>query len=214
MHLSSTETVSNVTVSVNPPSLMEFNSSAVITCSVSSGSSLSFLWKNGSSEVAAGDRVQLTDGGSTLTIVNVTRYDWGPFRCHAFNLVSNGTSDSVNLTISYGPDDMALTVNGQSTTSFPVGSNLTMLCSAQSSPPAQFHWAVRGKLVNTTGPMLELFSVSKDQSGSYYCLAFNNHTNINSSITKHITIGESSGSEQQTVSVWLLRLLLLFGFLL
>ncbi|XP_051262598.1 carcinoembryonic antigen-related cell adhesion molecule 1-like [Dicentrarchus labrax] len=206
------EPVSNATLRTTQTNLMEFNSSAVITCSVSSGSSVSFLWMNHSSEVTAMDRVQLTDGNSTLTIVNVTRYDQGPFRCHVFNPVSNATSDPVNFTISYGPDNMAITVNGQNTTSFTIGSNLTMLCSAQSNPPAQLQWAYRGELVNTTGPLLELFSVSEDQSGPYSCLAFNNRTDMNSTITTHIMIAKS-GSEQQAVSVWLLPLLLLFGFL-
>ncbi|KAG8009939.1 Hemicentin-1 [Nibea albiflora] len=183
------ETVSNVTIRVNQTNLMEFNGSAVLTCAVSSGSSLSFLWMNDSAEVTASDRVQLTDGNSTLTLVNVTRYDQGPFTCRAFNLVSNGTSDPVTFTIAYGPDNMALTVNGQNTTSFSPGSNLTMLCSAQSDPPAALQWVVRGELVNTTGPLLELLSVSKDQSGLYSCLAFNKHTNMNSSITTNIVIG-------------------------
>ncbi|XP_036929480.1 carcinoembryonic antigen-related cell adhesion molecule 5-like [Acanthopagrus latus] len=204
------ETISNVTLSVNETNLMEFNGSAVVKCSVSSGSSLSFLWMNGSSEVTASDRVQLTVGNSTLTIVNVTRYDRGPFMCRVLNPVSNGTSDALNFTISYGPDTMALTVNGNNSTSFSVGSNLTMLCSAQSNPPALLQWAVRGELVNTTGPLLQLFSVSEDQSGPYSCLAFNNHTNMNSTITTNIVISKS-GSEQQAVSVWLLPLLLLFG---
>lgn len=138
---------------------------------------------------------------------------------------------------------MALTVNGQNTTSFLVGSNLTMLCSAQSSPPAQFQWAFRGQSVNTTGPLLELYSVTKDQSGPYSCLAFNNHTNMNRNITSHVMIASEfvsiaiststflhlfsaspflwfastesplSRSEQQAVTVWLLPLQLLVGFL-
>lgn len=150
-------------------------------------------------------------------------------------------SDFLSDTFSDGPDTMAVTVNGQNMTSFSTGSNLTMLCSAQSNPPAHLQWAFRGELVNTTGPLLELFSVSVDQSGPYSCLAFNNHTNMNSNITTHIMVESEcdiimilpsiflnllptsplfwfvstellSGSEQQAINVWLLPLLLLVRF--
>ncbi|XP_041650193.1 carcinoembryonic antigen-related cell adhesion molecule 1 [Cheilinus undulatus] len=159
------EVISNVSLRANETNLMELNSSAVITCSVSSGSSLSYTWMNGSSEVTASDRVQLTEGNTTLTITNVTRYDQGPFRCYVSNLVSNGTSDSVKFTIT-----------------------------SQSNPPAQLQWAFKGVLVNTTGPLWKLLSVSKDQSGLYSCMAFNNHTNMNSTITKNILISEPVSS--------------------
>uniref|UniRef100_UPI003AACB362 hemicentin-1-like n=1 Tax=Centroberyx gerrardi TaxID=166262 RepID=UPI003AACB362 len=205
------EPVSNVTLRADGTNLMELNDSAVLTCSVSSGSSLSFLWLNSSSEVSASERVQLGDGGSTLTIVNVTRYDQGPFTCNVSNGVSDGISQSVNLTIIYGPDSLSLTVNGQNSTSFITGSNLTMFCSAQSSPPAQLQWAFRGEVLNGTGPELELYNVSEEQSGPYSCLAFNNRTNMNSNITKHITVARA---EQQAVNVWLLPFLSLVGFFL
>lgn len=83
---------------------------------------------------------------------------------------------------------MTLTVNGLNVTSLPVGSNLTILCSAESSPPAQLQWAFRGNLVNKTGALLQLLRVTEDRSGSYSCLAFNNHTNTRNTITTHITI--------------------------
>lgn len=173
---------------------------------------------NGSSEVTASDRVHITDGGSNLTIsvtrydqapfrchvfnpvsngtsdpVNLT------ISCeytsvtiyHNFSMCNPSIAAvccSSPTCLSDGPDNMALIVNERSTASFSVGTNLTMLCSAQSGPPAQFQWAVRGELVNTTGPLLELFSVTEEQSGSYSCLAFNNHTNMSSNVTKYIMI--------------------------
>lgn len=103
LHTSSstpTESIANVSVHVEQTGLMESNTTAAMRCSASSGSLLSFLWTNGSAELTAGERVRVTDGGSTLAIVNVSRYDRGPFRCRVFNRVSNGTSEPVYLTIS------------------------------------------------------------------------------------------------------------------
>uniref|UniRef100_A0A8C7X2E1 Ig-like domain-containing protein n=1 Tax=Oryzias sinensis TaxID=183150 RepID=A0A8C7X2E1_9TELE len=182
------QSISNVTLKVTQTGLVEFQSSALMTCSVSSGSSLSFLWTNGSSVVTVSDRVQLSNGSSTLRVLNLTRFDSGPYRCSLSNPVSNGTSNPENVTVSYGPDNMALTVNGQETTSFAAGSNLSMLCSAESNPAAQLQWAFKGELVNSTGTWLKLINVSENQTGSYSCLAFNNNTGKYNNITRFITI--------------------------
>uniref|UniRef100_A0A7N6FHC1 Ig-like domain-containing protein n=1 Tax=Anabas testudineus TaxID=64144 RepID=A0A7N6FHC1_ANATE len=125
--------------------------------------------------VTASDRVQLTDGNSTLTIINVTRYDQGPFRCRAFNPVSNGTSDPVNLSISFGPDDIHLN-KSSSNENYLKGSNIDLTCSADSKPSAQFKWFLNGSLLSDTGPKLRLTNIQKNQSGNYICQAFNNKT--------------------------------------
>ncbi|XP_015254115.1 PREDICTED: carcinoembryonic antigen-related cell adhesion molecule 5-like isoform X1 [Cyprinodon variegatus] len=203
------EPISNVTLNINGSDLIERQTSGLINCSVSTGSSLSFLWMNGSSEITASDRVQLSDGNSTLNIVSVSRYDSGPFRCDVSNPISNGSSDSVNFTVSYGPDNMRVIVNELNNTSFSVGSNLSLLCLTESSPPAYLQWAFKGNIVNVTGTMLELSHVREDQSGPYSCLAFNNRTNLRSNVTTYITI---SKSEQLEVNIFILSLLILTGF--
>ncbi|KAK1894777.1 Carcinoembryonic antigen-related cell adhesion molecule 1 [Dissostichus eleginoides] len=140
--LAFTEAVSNVTVTSSSTELVEFNSSVSLSCSCS-GSSLSFLWLNSSSEVTGSDRVQITDGNSTLTIINVTRYDQGPFRCQVFNPVSEGTSAPVTLTINYGPENIILRIS-PTKEHHQEGSDISLSCSADSGPPAQFTWFLNG----------------------------------------------------------------------
>uniref|UniRef100_I3K5X0 Ig-like domain-containing protein n=1 Tax=Oreochromis niloticus TaxID=8128 RepID=I3K5X0_ORENI len=126
--------------------LVEFSGSVSLSCSAS-GSSLSFLWFNGSSEVTASDRVQLTDGGSSLTIITVTH---GP--------------ENINLILS-PPQGY-----------FAVGSDISLTCSVGSRPPAQFKWFLNGDQLPDTGSELRLMNVQMSQSGNYSCQAFNSKT--------------------------------------
>ncbi|XP_041797869.1 carcinoembryonic antigen-related cell adhesion molecule 1-like [Chelmon rostratus] len=174
VNLSISLSVSNVVVASNTTDLAEFNSTVRLSCS-SSGSSLSVLWLNGSSEVTESDRVQLTDGNFTLTILNVSRFDQGPFRCHVFNPVSNGTSDPVNLSISYGPENINLT-KSPSQEYFEEGTDISLICSAVSRPAALFYWFLNGDKLSDTGSELRLMNIQISHSGNYSCQAFNPRT--------------------------------------
>uniref|UniRef100_A0AAZ1WVF6 Ig-like domain-containing protein n=1 Tax=Oreochromis aureus TaxID=47969 RepID=A0AAZ1WVF6_OREAU len=115
--------------------------------------------------VTASDRVQLTNGGSSLTIINVTRFDQGPFRCRVSNPVSTGASDPVNLSISC---ELLLISS--------LRSDISLSCSVGSRPPAQFKWFLNGDQLPDTGSELRLMNVQMSQSRNYSCQAFNSKT--------------------------------------
>uniref|UniRef100_A0A4W6BPY8 Ig-like domain-containing protein n=1 Tax=Lates calcarifer TaxID=8187 RepID=A0A4W6BPY8_LATCA len=155
--------------------MLESTSSVSLSCS-SAGSSLSFLWLNGSSEVTASDRIQLTDRNTTLTIYNVTRHDQGPFRCRVFNPVSD---------VTIGPEDINLIVSPLQEY-YDEGSDISLMCSVLSSPAAWFQWFLNGDKLPHTGPELRLMNIQMSQSGNYSCQAFNNITMRNQ--TSHFTV--------------------------
>ncbi|XP_042160882.1 hemicentin-1 isoform X2 [Oncorhynchus tshawytscha] len=177
--LSVQEPISNVTLSANATDLVELNDTAMFTCSISSGTSLSYRWLNGSSEVTASDRVRLGGGNSTLTIVSVTRHDEGPFRCEVINGISNGTSQPIGLNVRYGPSNLTMMVVPEMTighTAYKTGSDITLSCSAQSKPAESYKWRFNGMFLNEQSPQLSLQNTRENQTGSYACLAYNNVT--------------------------------------
>uniref|UniRef100_A0A668A5V2 Ig-like domain-containing protein n=1 Tax=Myripristis murdjan TaxID=586833 RepID=A0A668A5V2_9TELE len=155
--------VSNVVVTPSSTDLIEFNSSVSLSCS-SSGSPRSYTWLNGSSEVTASEGVQITDGGSTLTIISVTRYDQVPVLCiqsrqswHQWPIGPENTNMRLSPSQEYHEK----------------GSNISLSCSAGSRPPAQFQWALNRALLSDTGPELRLNNIQMKQSGNYSCQAHN-----------------------------------------
>uniref|UniRef100_A0A8C8F4G9 Ig-like domain-containing protein n=1 Tax=Oncorhynchus tshawytscha TaxID=74940 RepID=A0A8C8F4G9_ONCTS len=176
-HLLHSKPISNVTLRANDTNLVELNDTAMFTCSVSSGTSLSYRWMNGSSEVTASDRVRLGGGYSTLTIVSVTRHDEGPFRCEIINGISNGTSQPIGLNVRYGPSNLTMMVVPEMTighTAYKTGSDITLSCSAQSKPAESYKWRFNGMFLNEQSPQLSLQNTRENQTGSYACLAYNN----------------------------------------
>ncbi|KAM6994822.1 cell adhesion molecule CEACAM5-like [Tautogolabrus adspersus] len=162
-------------------------------CSVSNGSSPSYAWMKGSSAVNAGGRIQFSDEGATLTITSVTRDDEGPFKCNVSNLISHEVSLPVLLNVSYGPSNtkMMIMPTGYN---HRTGSNITLSCSAESSPSAIIQWMLNGVYLDHFGPDLQLKMVKESDSGNYKCIFHNTVTSRFSSASAMIKIVEPLGA--------------------
>ncbi|XP_016311390.1 carcinoembryonic antigen-related cell adhesion molecule 1-like [Sinocyclocheilus anshuiensis] len=186
------EPVTDVKISSNLPEAVEFNSTVVLSCSAKG--SFTYKWMNGSVPlVVDGTRVRLNTVGDELTIAEVCRtYLRGPILCIAENALESGRSAPFNLTVSYGPEKVVMTQTP--TDSFlKKGSNLTLACSAQSDPPAQFQWMFSGEEMPQMTTAITLPNVEEKHSGNYSCVAYNAKTNryVSSQVAVVSVLGKS-----------------------
>uniref|UniRef100_A0A8C4TI54 Carcinoembryonic antigen-related cell adhesion molecule 6-like n=1 Tax=Erpetoichthys calabaricus TaxID=27687 RepID=A0A8C4TI54_ERPCA len=166
--------VSVPTIQSNVTNPVEFNDTVTLTCTAS-GSDVSYRWFNGSSELSDTQRVHLSADNRNLTISGVLRSDDGPFYCYVYNHVSKNFSKPFNLDVKYGPDLPTLSVSLNKSV-YTAGSSLTLQCSAQSNPTAQYQWFLNGTSLNKRSQQLEIKNIQVDQAGNYTCWAFNNVT--------------------------------------
>ncbi|XP_059423650.1 carcinoembryonic antigen-related cell adhesion molecule 1 isoform X1 [Carassius carassius] len=181
------EPVSNVTAFVSMTNLVEFNDNVTFTCTAVSGNPLWFSWQNGSSTVTAGGRVDLRNGGRELFINGVMRYDEGPFKCLVENNISKAMSNQMNLNISYGPSNIAVTASPEKV-AYISGSDIFLSCSADSKPAASFYWMYNGNNLNVSGSSYNLRNTTSNISGQYTCVAKNAATLRSVAVIKQIKI--------------------------
>ncbi|KAK0139783.1 Carcinoembryonic antigen-related cell adhesion molecule 2 [Merluccius polli] len=174
--------VSKVVITSDNTDLLEFSSSAHLSCNVSTGTSLSYIWVNVSSGA------QIGDGNNTLTILNVTRYDRGPYKCCVKNPVSTVMSDPLTLQPIYGPDHIQI----EGPAEIETGQTLKLLCRVESTPPANFTWMHGDKIISHEAEFSK--TVTLCDVGEFTCRAENNVTKLFVSAVHHLSVTESTMS--------------------
>nr|XP_034341825.1 carcinoembryonic antigen-related cell adhesion molecule 1-like isoform X2 [Arvicanthis niloticus] len=146
-----------------------------------------YLWRRNGESLSEGDRLKLSEGNRTLTLLNVTRNDTGPYECEIRNLVSANRSDPFSLNIAYGPDTPSIF---PSDTYLLQGSNLSLSCHAASNPPAQYFWLFN-EMPQASSQELFIPNVTTNNSGIYTCFVNNSGTGLSRTTVKNITVLEA-----------------------
>ncbi|XP_051845418.1 carcinoembryonic antigen-related cell adhesion molecule 6-like isoform X9 [Antechinus flavipes] len=164
-----------------------------LTCQAE-GQDVTYQWFINQSS-PAGDRTVLSPDNRTLTIINVTREDQGPYKCEIRNPVSFNESE-FTLNIIYGPDTPRIF---PTTLNYPVGATIELNCSAESNPPAQFTWLNNG-IQMASSSKLSIANVSLNHTGIYTCKASNSVTGLSSSKDINITVSERTTKPNLTAN--------------
>uniref|UniRef100_A0AAZ3PUV7 Ig-like domain-containing protein n=1 Tax=Oncorhynchus tshawytscha TaxID=74940 RepID=A0AAZ3PUV7_ONCTS len=153
-----------------------------LTCGTA-GTVYSIQWMRNGWPLFASNRTDFSMNNNTLTFNSVQHSDKGDYQCSASNPFSNMTSPYYKLIINYGPEMPIITGPALGET----GHSVTFNCSASSQPLSQFSWFFNGSQV-ATGSKYDTGPLTLASHGEYTCVAFNNITVRNSTVSKMLTV--------------------------
>uniref|UniRef100_A0A3B3C9J8 Carcinoembryonic antigen-related cell adhesion molecule 1-like n=1 Tax=Oryzias melastigma TaxID=30732 RepID=A0A3B3C9J8_ORYME len=165
------EKISGVSIKASTEQIIE-GSSVTLTCEAS-GSSPSRTWKKDGSDLNLSENVTLSEDNTVLTFKAVKKENSGEYVCLVSNPISS-ISDPVNILVN-GPENTKMSAS-PSQEFYEEGSDISLSCSADSRPSAQFTWFVNGTKLPDSGPELTLRNIQFSQRGDYSCQAFNSRT--------------------------------------
>ncbi|XP_008562797.1 PREDICTED: carcinoembryonic antigen-related cell adhesion molecule 1-like, partial [Galeopterus variegatus] len=161
---------------------MEDEDSVALTCEPETQDTTYLWWINGQ-RLHITPSLDLSLDNRTLTLLNVTRNDTGPYQCETKSPVSTSCSDPVTRNMFYGADTISISLPDSS---YRTGANLSLFCYVASNPPAQYLWLINGRPQQSTQELI-IPKVTVSYSGSYTCLAHNSATGLNRTTVRMIT---------------------------
>uniref|UniRef100_A0A3B4DBQ5 Ig-like domain-containing protein n=1 Tax=Pygocentrus nattereri TaxID=42514 RepID=A0A3B4DBQ5_PYGNA len=148
----------NISVSVSPSGKIVEGSSVTLTCSSDSVSPVEYHWFKGTSSVAKGE---------TYTMKKISSVNRGEYKCRSSNKHGEKLSEALTLNVLYPPRNVRAT-----SIRAPDSKSETLTCSSDANPPVQnYNWFKEGG----SSPVGSGHSYMALQSGSYYCVAQNEH---------------------------------------
>ncbi|KAJ3609369.1 hypothetical protein NHX12_023892 [Muraenolepis orangiensis] len=176
--------VSVPTIGMSPAyPVVEDKENVTWSCSVQRGTKVGFQWLRNDVPLGPSETHRFSEDNATLVVSPVRKEDKGEYRCLAWNHVSHRLSRGMELTVYYGPYNLAVN-SGQGLLTGKVftinqGELAYFECRADSNPPNSYVWIYKGtnnSQVVTQGPLLEVRSYRLAESEEYLCRAFNNAT--------------------------------------
>ncbi|XP_023357132.1 carcinoembryonic antigen-related cell adhesion molecule 5-like [Sarcophilus harrisii] len=169
-----TEFVLKPDISANVTVALELKDSVVFTCHTVEDS-LRVLWYNGGLLLQGGERLELSNNNRTLTIHSVKRYDQGTYFCRVWNESDYKTSDTIVLTVIYGPGSIVTLSYPQSPQGIlesDLNYSVLLECVTSANPDPRYIWSLNGKVCGT-GERHIIRRLAPKDLGNYTCTAQN-----------------------------------------
>lgn len=181
------ENLTNPVLNSSEKDMVEENATVTLTCITSTSTGVSVSWFKDDKALSAG--AGLSDRDRILTLIRVTKNDAGLYRCKASNLVSSAKSNSINITVAYGP---LIHLNPEGTIEKSLDSDLKLECTADSVPEAQFQWLFNNTKQNVTSRIFQVRLSNWTDEGNYTCQATNPFTHRSAMKTVYVRLTKGS----------------------
>ncbi|XP_026571109.1 carcinoembryonic antigen-related cell adhesion molecule 2-like [Pseudonaja textilis] len=164
-----------------------------LNCSTINSSTVTVTWSKDSKPFPT--NVKFDNENRTLTLLEFQQPDAGTYTCTAQNRFSKATSNPSILTLAYGPKSVQLNQSG--TIEQPLGSELVLLCSAESVPPAKFEWFFNNTVKNGMEDTLYVPLKDWEDEGNYTCRATNPFTKHTTSAAVYVKLTDESSIQSR-----------------
>ncbi|XP_039469810.1 LOW QUALITY PROTEIN: basement membrane-specific heparan sulfate proteoglycan core protein-like [Oreochromis aureus] len=151
-------------VSVRPSGEIKEGTSVTLTCSSEANPAATYVWYKTNGRTPLSKEPQLVFRSIELS-------DSGQYYCIAANTVGT-TSEYISINVNYAPKFLSVTVSPSN--EFREGGAVTLTCSSDANPAAQYSWYKKnGQKPLSNERQLSFSSIQPSDSGEYYCTAQN-----------------------------------------
>ncbi|KAL7845355.1 hypothetical protein AOLI_G00235470 [Acnodon oligacanthus] len=184
----------SVSVSISPSGEIVEGRSVNLTCSSDANPPVqNYTWFKGTSVVAEGE---------TYTMKKISSVDSGDYKCRSSNEHGEKLSAALTLNVLYAPKNVRANKTADD-------SSGTLTCSSDANPPVQIYsWFKEGG----SSPVGSGHGYRALQSGSYYCVAQNEHGSQKSAaVPVEVTAGLTAGGVAGVVFLLVAGAVLVIG---
>ncbi|KAK2909377.1 hypothetical protein Q8A67_005214 [Cirrhinus molitorella] len=140
----------SISVSISPSGEIVEGDSVTLICSSDSNPPAEISWYKGETFLKSGDSYSFT---------NIKSEASGNYKCSASNKHGSQTSTAVTVNVRYPPKSISVSINPSG--EIVEGDSVTLICSSDSNPPAEFSWIKEGNSVES-GQIYNISKISSD----------------------------------------------------